>query len=990
MSGYQLFLFGTPRIEINHQQVAIDTRKALALLAFLIISGEPQSRDTIAAFLWPDSDQSSARAALRRTLSTLRRALHEDLFDFGREVVTLKPAAGLWCDVLAFRAQLAECKNHGHPEDQVCFRCQDPLTKAVEIYKGDFLSGFSLRDSIEFDNWQFLQADKLRIELSGVLERLVIIHSEQSNFSAALEFARLWLSQDQLNESAQRTLISLYAITGQRNAALRQYRECVRILDQELGVAPLEETTQLYEDIKENRSIDLPIHVAYLDELRAHVDIETIDSPHSTARIADDTDFLPLVGRSQELEQLRNSYAGIQQDGILAVLTGEAGIGKTRLAFEFINHLQTYGATILSAKCYAGENNLTYTPLIDLLRQGIANAHKPDWWQEVNPHLLSEVSRLLPELSEMIKDLPTPQSIDVPGAQSRFYEGICQALQAMVDGPSPGVLFIDNLEWADKSTLDLLAYFTRRLKDRPLFLLVSWGTEPSSASPVLEQMLNDAVLQGRGIRLNLVALLPDQAQELIERVANNSEQLSPKLQNRLVEESDGLPFFLVEYLYAIQRGEINTDLVDGQWPLPSGLRNMLQSRLTSLNDISAQILQAAAVIGRIFDSELLKSTSGRSEEETIQAIEELLTRNLIRGVPAQSADDFGRVCFDFRHEQIREFVLGDTSLVRRQLLHRRTAEALEGPGRFNLQSSQRGQIAYHFHQAGLIEKAANYYFLAGRMDRSMQANNDALAHFQMALALGYPHKPEIFIELGDLYTLKGDYHQAIRHYEGAAAIASPDLLSVVDQKIGQVYLRGGLWDQAAYHFETGLKALEASEIEEKNALEARIRADWSLACLRSGDEKQADSLAHKALILAKDGEDPLALAQVHNLLGVLARSANQPERALKHLQESLSFARLLENPSVQIAALNNLALAQADLGEYGQAIETIQEALDDCILLGDRHLEAALRNNLADQLRASGDQEKAMVQLKEAVTIFAEIGQRVEDWEPEIWKLVTW
>jgi DNA-binding SARP family transcriptional activator len=990
MSSYRVFLLGAPRIEFNQETVAIDTRKALALLAFLIVSGEPQSRDTVAAFLWPESDQSSARAALRRTLSTLRRALDKDMVDFGREVIALKPEGGLWCDVIAFRAHLVECKNHGHPENQVCIRCQAPLKEAAEIYKSDFLAGFSLRDSIEFDNWQFLQAEQLRREFSGVLDKLVLIHGERRDITAALEYARRWLSLDQLNEAAHRTLINLYALNGQRNAALHQYRECVRILDQELGVAPLDETTQLYEEIKENRVTELKTHKPLAGIFPELLPAHPNDLSYASGDLSPTIDPIPMIGRSQELEQLKRIYGGKQQNGILAVLTGEAGIGKTRLALEFLNQLQLQGTAILSTQCYDGENNLTFTPVIDLLRHGIKLSGDREWWQGVNPQLLSEVSLLLPELSEIILDLPTPQLIDGPGAQSRFYEGICQTLEAMVDGPSPGVLFIDNVEWADQSTLDLLAYLARRLKGRPLFLLVSWGTEPSPATTILEQMLNDAVMQGSGMRLNLSALLPGQAQELIERVVNNDEQLSPMLVKRLVEESDGLPFFLVEYLHAIQRGEISTDLAEEHWPVPSGLRSMLQSRLTNLSDTATQILQAAAVIGRIFDSELLKSTSGRSEEETIQGIEELLSRNLIRGVPAQGASDLATACYDFRHEQIRELVLGEISLVRRQLLHRRTAEVLEGPGRFNLQSSQRGQIAYHYHQAGLIEKAANYYFLAGRMDRSMHANNDALAHFQTALALGFPQKPEIFIELGDLYTLKGDYHQAIRQYEAAAAISVSDLLSVIEQKIGQVYLRGGRWDQAAYHFETGLVVLGESEIEGKNALEANIRADWSLACLRSGNEEQADSLAHEALTLAKRVEDPLALAQVHNLLGVLARSANQPELALKHLEESLSFAYEIENPSAQIAALNNLALAQADLGEHGQAIKTIHGALNDCIVLGDRHLEAALRNNLADQLRASGDEEAAMAQLKEAVTIFAEIGQRVEDWEPEIWKLVAW
>ncbi len=989
MTVYRVFLFGAPRIEFHRQPVVIDTRKALALLAYLIISGEPQSRDTLATLLWPESDQTSARAALRRTLSTLRRVLSEDVVDFGREVINLKPSGDFWCDVTEFRSLLGECKNHGHPGDRVCSRCQSPLVEAAEIYKGDFLEGFSLRDSIRFDDWQFLQADQLRRELASVLERLVVIYNDGEEFSTALEYARRWLTLDPLNEIAHRLLISLYAHSGQRNAALRQYRYCVRILDQELGVPPLEETTQLYEDVKANRiekfsrfGLVSEVNHPYLPE----PEIRSQRSVPQTLVI----DRTPLIGRTREMEQLTQSYEGIQQNGIFTVLAGEAGVGKTRLAYEFVTELQTHGTKTLSARCYAGERNLTYNPIIELLRQGIRQYGSFNWWQGLNPHWLSEASLLLPELSDDLVDLPSPQSIEGPARQARFYEGICQILEALIKGTAPGVLFIDNLEWADESTLDLIAYLTRRLQGRPIFLLVSWGTEFSPVNILLEQMLNNALQQGYGIRLHLSALSKEQTQDLIENIVNNDQQFSQGLINRLIEESDGLPYFLVEYLQAILDGEISADLENERWPVPSGLRIMLQSRLSRLSSTASQILQAAAVIGRTFDSDLVQSTSGRSEEEIVLGIEELLSRNFIQSVPGPSVTQLRSSRYDFKHEQMRALVLEEVSLVRRKLLHRRTAEALEEQGRFNKLDTISGQIAYHYHQAGLPEKAAEYYFLAGQMDRSIHANSDALAHFQDALALGYPNKPDIFIELGDLYTLQGDYYQSIQQYESAAALNIPTLLPIIEQKIGQVYLRRGHWDQAAYHFEAGLFALSNSGIEEPKVVEAKIRADWSLACLRAGQEEQAVSLAREALTISEGEEDPLALSQVHNLLGVLARATTQPELALKHLEESLSYARVFENLFAQIAALNNLALVRADLGEHAEAIKIIQGALEDCILLGDRHLEAALRNNLADQLRACGDQEAAMVQLKQAVSIFAEIGERAEDWEPEIWKLVTW
>jgi tetratricopeptide (TPR) repeat protein len=378
------------------------------------------------------------------------------------------------------------------------------------------------------------------------------------------------------------------------------------------------------------------------------------------------------------------------------------------------------------------------------------------------------------------------------------------------------------------------------------------------------------------------------------------------------------------------------------------------------------------------------------EDEIIQGIEELLARGLIREMPSQTAFDRASTIFDFKYDSARALVLEEISLIRIRLLHRRVAETLSEYARFDPPYSLDGQIAYHYQQAGLLDQAAESYFQAGQAARIVHANADALIHFQAALALGSPRKTEILIEMGDLQTLNGDYPQAIQQYEAAAAFSTPNLLPLIEQKLGRVYLRRGYWEQAACHFEAALYDLDAIPSDQQRAFEAEVRADWSLACHREGKADQAISLAQESLAAAESSGDPLALAQVHNLLGILARAEQHPGSAVEHLSKSLVFARQLENPSAQIAALNNLALAQADQDEYPQAVATLEGALDECLNLGDRHLEAALRNNLADILRAYDQEESAMVQLKQAVAIFAEIGQNIEDWEPEIWKLVEW
>ena len=987
MAAYRFYLFGAPRLEYLDQPVAIDTRKALALLAYLLIEKQPQSRDTLAALLWPESDQTSARAALRRTLSPLRNALSENLVDFGRETLAVHPEAGLWCDVIAFQERLTDCETHGHGYDQVCPRCLVALQEAVDLYTGDFLAGFSLRDSAGFDDWQFFEADRLRREFSGVLERLVMIQKEQGNLQTAIENARRWLSLDPLNEAAHRALIGLYAQSGQRNAALRQYRECVRILDEELGVSPLEETTQLYETVKENR-LGKPAGKEQFSQDRT---IQVISqSPPVVDRGSSIPALTPLIGRASEWENLTRIYAGLRQNGVFVALTGEPGIGKTRLADEFVNDLQKKGSVILSSRGYAGESNLAYAPLIDLLRQGVCQSEGQDWWQGLHPYWLAEVALLVPELSSRIPDLPPVPPAEGPGAQTRFYEGVCQILTALVHGPSPGVIFIDNLEWADESTLDLLAYLVRRLEERPFLLLVTWQTGNTSGIASLEQMLNEAERRDYGFHLPLSALQPDESFALIEQLDSGGQPFSSAFKQQLVEASQGLPYFLVEYMQAALEGEIRTDMAAAQWPVPTGLRCMLQDRLAYLSGPAFQILQAAAVIGRTFEIDLLQTASGRTEEEIIQGIEELLARNLIRELSVQSVPDRAMARYDFRQDQVRALVLEEISLVRRRLLHRRIAEALAERSRLPSRPPQSGQIAYHYQQAGSSEQAADYYFQAGQMARSIHANADALNHFQAALALGFPQKSTVLIEIGDLLTLNGDYLEAIQQYEAAAAFSAADSLPAIEQKIGRVYLRRGLWEQAACHFEAALYDLEALPIEQQNAFEAKVRADWSLACHREGKTEEAGNLAQAALNLAESSEESLALAQVHNLLGILARTEGNFDLALQHLTESLTYARQPGHPGAQIAALNNLALAQADQDKYGQAVSTLEEALAQCRTLGDRHLEAALCNNLADVLRASGQVEASIVQLKQAVTIFAEIGQNVDDWEPEIWKLVEW
>jgi DNA-binding SARP family transcriptional activator len=252
VSRLALHLLGPAHIELDGQPIHLDRRKATALLAYLAVTGQAHNRDTLATLLWPELDQQRARAGLRRALVALRNALGEGWLESDRETVRLNPDADLDLDVAQFRRKLDECQTHGHSPDEPCPDCLPRLSEAVSLYQDDFLAGFTLRDSLAFDEWQFFQTEELRQALASALQQLVRVYAAQGEVDAATPHARRWVALDPLHEPAQRELMTLYARSGQRVAALRQYDECKRVLEEELGVPPSPGMTVLYEQIRDH------------------------------------------------------------------------------------------------------------------------------------------------------------------------------------------------------------------------------------------------------------------------------------------------------------------------------------------------------------------------------------------------------------------------------------------------------------------------------------------------------------------------------------------------------------------------------------------------------------------------------------------------------------------------------------------------------------------------------------------------------------------
>src|SRR5262245_50395768 len=360
MEKVALYMFGAPRLERAGAPLRMDTHKALALLIYLATTERPQSRDTLAALLWPNHDQ--ARAILRRTFSPLRATLGEDWFTIDRDTIGLRDPKALWTDTGAFHHALLARQRHTHPPSEVCDECMPLLTDAVTLYHSEFLAGFPVRDCAPFDDWRAYQSEALRRDLIEALERLSRGEAERRRLDVALTLAQRWLAVDPLSEAAHRRLMLLLAWSGQRNAALQQYWMCAQALDRELGVAPLEPTTRLYEAIRANR-ITLPERLrAPVNRPKPHREVAAEAQAPLFAEGTQAHDLptpppesFPFVGRAREWSLLIDLYESSAVDGKVALITGELGIGKTRLVDEFVAGATQRGAALASARCYEGE-----------------------------------------------------------------------------------------------------------------------------------------------------------------------------------------------------------------------------------------------------------------------------------------------------------------------------------------------------------------------------------------------------------------------------------------------------------------------------------------------------------------------------------------------------------------------------------------------------------------------------------------------------------
>ena len=864
-------LLGAPLVEVDGEPLAVDTRKATAMLAYLAVSGHAQARAVLSELLWPTADPERSRSALRRTLSTLRSALGEERITGDRVTVALN-LDGAEFDLAEFR-RLA-----GDPAADAA-----SLAAAAALHRGELLAGFALRDSVEFDDWLRDQQELVRREHAGVLDRLAGLLAHEGHFDEAIAAASARLALDPLHEPTHRRLIHLYARAGRRGDALAQYRECVLVLDRELGVAPLSETTDLYNAINGG-------------------DTPTVVVAERSSRTVE----LALVGREDELAVLLDAHAAAAQHGALVLIEGESGVGKTRLAHEALAAIAARGARVIAVAAYGGEQGLAYGVLARLAREALGEEPPA-----LEPSLRAQLAHVLGELG------PAPaDGLSDPGAQVRFLEAI-GALLAGALAASGGAVFVDDLQWCDPASLEALAFLARRLSQRPLLLLGACRTDEPDPERRYARFaaLGERVQLGRLARADVVSLALQSG-------------LDEHDGDRVFRESEGLPLFVAELLAGGGGGA-------------GGVRAAVESRLDALGDAAAQVLGAASLIGRTFDADTLRLASGRSEDEVAAALEELTGRGLI--VEREDAYDFGherlRALADERvglarrrllHRRIAEAFGArhdDPAIVARHLeragddAHAALAHAAAGERARSLSAAV--EAIAHFETAialGHPDPAALHEAI-GDLHTLRGAYGDALLAYAAAAAHGaaggrLEHK------LGGVHERRGEWELAESHYSQALERGADAAAVQADRS--RVAWRRGAGERAR---ELGFEALALADAAGASA--AAARANNILGLLGCGR-----SYLERSLELSRELPDPgIRIAALNNLARdhVAAREL-EPAEALA--REALALCIAQGDLHHEAALRNNLADILHSAGRQDEAMAELKRAVSGFAVVG--------------------------------------------------------
>jgi len=971
-----LQLFGPPTLQPTGASLSpFKSRKAEALLYFLALTPGQHRRSYLANLLWSEWSEEKALGNLRYALWNLRQVLDEALVSSDRLSISLQAGGLLRSDVQSFHELLRDTPGRPGPlsPNQAA-----RLQQAIELYRGEFLAGFEVGEAPLFQEWASQQRAAFHDMAVSSMISLEAHYASHHHLPEAIATTRRLLELEPWREAAHRQLMLALALAGRRDAALNQYQHCRQILAAELNLEPEPETTAL------------------MERIRAGTLKPTPEAAPAALLASANAPSMPLFGRHAEHAWLVERWGlACRGQSRLALIRGEAGVGKTRLAEEICRAVTVQGGLVLHGRCYEFTGPVPYQPIAAALQQLIP--HLKARRLPLGEAWLVELAQLLPAVREQYADLPSAPSTGQSTDRYRLFEAVSHLLQTVALA-QPTLIFLDDLHWADADTLDLVGYLIHRLTASPRLIVAAYRPGEVLNDHALVALQRPLLAYGHGELLELGGLPVETVQQLAQSLTPVAE--IDRLTGFLYRLSQGNPFVLLETLNEMQERGLLQPTAEGQWALTAGpleqeelipeeVQTRIRRRVARLTREHRTLLSLAAVIGRPFEARLLQAASGVSPEEVLACLDDLVTRHLMKELGSQELPGTrpgmalapAECLYDFSHDLIRAVVYADLSQARRQILHTKLGDALEQV--YAAQGEQMVEwLAHHYHQGYRPQKALNYLQQAGQQAQTLYALPLALERYQQALSywerLYSPNDPELTLAtrrqrwelllgqvevrrmLGQIHTqqpiletvleLRPSYFDDLVPARYSAPLRGLIHQNDLDKLLDEVVRWGDARDRLTVIEQQVARLEQMADLDQRRglareglrlaqAVNAPLAEGTFLQALADCERDMANfeqALTHYEAALINFSRLEHTRQAAFCLIGIgnIHLTHNRFAQALAHFRRAEGYARAKGYQDALIWTFNAMAQMYLSLGDLEEAQRISQEALALCELIG--------------------------------------------------------
>ncbi len=984
-SAGRITLLGGFDFQINGNKIEFATRHATSLFAFLLLNvGRKISRDRLVGLFWPDQEEIRARRNLSTTLWRIRkelRACPAIALELTRDRVKLE-VGETEVDLYAFRALVQRgAATSGNPR-------LDCLREAEALYAGDLLEGFS-------DEWCEAARRETSEQYLGLLRDLADAFRERAEHEKAVECLTKLVERDPLDEDSHRRLMLAYHLSGNRSAAIAQFERLRQILSSELGVEPSAQTTELHEHIR-----------SQYGRMPEDSDISApgLRSPRTTRVLGD----VPLVGRNAELGVLVDSIEQVAKGrGKAAVVTGDTGIGKTRLVGAAVAEGRLRGFDVFTGECPDLESPPPYQVIIQALWPKIA-AH---------PRTPSTTISVVDTLIDTLSGTPAHEK-DSGSASSLVNTAFLnEALLSLLGGDTtPTLLVLEDVHRADHATKTLLLTLLSRLSKLKIFVLITVRLGDSHSEEILAELVSS------GVEVLRVEPLSEASVGELLGSALGMRRVPRSLLEFVWERTAGMPLFVIELLDFLIASGCLIPAGNGSFALdvrvslehleiPSRVLEIIQGRIRLLEPVAREVLCTAAILGSEIPFADLEQMIGKAEDQFLEGVEQLLTERLLVETPK---------AVRFPHQSVRNAALGSLSRARLRALHKKAARLLEkiAPGRTS-------ELAWHYREAGEKPHALRYYEMAGDKAKSVHANGDAIRWYAEALEIaeGLAQEPEslrkkaaLLLKRQEVLDLWGDRPGQSRDIEAVLAIASElkdpllkahgellrsQVLSRMNRStealevarrseavfslVGDVSHSAQAWESVGLAYVNLRNQVEAKRAFRKALLmyrrigeragEARVLVNLGIVFSHDGRNLDAMRCLGDAEKILRQLGDKRSLAVALLQQGVLFRYLGQQSRSEAFLTDGISILKEIGDKTGEARGLSQLAYTHMASGKMRLSLHESLKAIRLARQAQDRRAEIILMNNAAyAALRCVGDFNRSRGLVQESMRLVAESG----------------